>query len=73
MDDQKILDEIKDWKLYLSEIDEEKDLRSLEKHQQTGRPLGNKLFITDLEAKTGRSLTKRKPGPIKVTVGVPLI
>ncbi|MDO8675091.1 MAG: transposase [Candidatus Omnitrophota bacterium] len=67
-----LLDEIRDWGSYLSEADEQKSLKSLETHQRTGRPLGDKAFVDDLEIRTGRVLAKRKPGPaIKVTVGVP--
>lgn len=40
---------------------EQKD--SLKKHERTGRPLGNKLFISELESKTGRFLKKKKTGP----------
>ncbi len=58
-----LMDEIKDWRLYLSDIDDEKDLKFLRSHQETGRPLGNTAFVGDLEAKEGRILAKQKPGP----------
>lgn len=65
-------DEIKDWGLYLSESEESEQTKLLRLHQRTGRPLGDKTFMDDLEARTGRVLAKRRPGPrIKVTVGVP--
>jgi len=58
-----LMDEIKDWRLYLSSPDEQENLKFLRSHQSTGRPLGDKVFIDDLEAKEGRILVKQKPGP----------
>lgn len=67
-----LLDGIKDWESYLSGTDEQENMELLRLHQRTGRPAGDKTFVDDLEAATGRVLAKRKPGPrIKVTVGVP--
>ena len=62
-----LMDEIKEWRLYLSTADESEKLKFLRSHQSTGRPLGNKDFIDDLEIQEGRLLTKQRPGPkIKV-------
>ena len=36
---------------------------ALQKHERTGRPLGENGLISQLEAKTGRVLTKKKTGP----------
>ncbi|NDY74545.1 transposase [Desulfobacter hydrogenophilus] len=36
---------------------------ALQKHERTGRPLGENALISQLEAKTGRVLTKKKTGP----------
>ena len=41
--------------------DEEIDV--IEAHVRTGRPWGGDAFLTALEAQTGRSLKRRKPGP----------
>ncbi len=67
-----LLDQIKSWKEYLAKPEDDKIIDILRMHGKTGRPLGEKVFIDGLEAKTGMVLTKQKPGPrIKVTVGVP--
>ena len=58
-----LMDEIKDWGLYLSAPDEKENTKFLRSHQSTGRPLGDKTFIDDLETKEGRVLAKQKPGP----------
>ena len=41
----------------------EEELASIEAHMRTGRPRGSGSFIGALEAKTGRALKRRKPGP----------
>jgi putative transposase len=61
--DEQLLDEIGDWKTYLSGFDDCDIETKVQKHSATGRPLGNKQFIIDLEKLTGRSLKKGKPGP----------
>ena len=35
----------------------------IEARERTGRPLGNDAFVERLEARTGRRLKRRKPGP----------
>ena len=55
--------EIYDWKAYLRSEDDEVDLRSFRSGARTGRPLGDDRFIDKLEAVTGRTLRKQKPGP----------
>jgi putative transposase len=62
-----LMDEIKDWRVYLSDPDEEENVNLLRQYQSTGRPLGNKEFVDDLEKQEGRILAKQKPGP-KVTI-----
>ena len=58
-----LMDEIKDWGLYLSGPDEEEKVKLIRQRQSTGRPLGNKEFVDDLEIKEGRILSKQKTGP----------
>jgi putative transposase len=58
-----LMDEIKDWKVYLSCSDDQQEVELLKAHQSIGRPLGNEAFIDSLEAQEGRKLTKQKPGP----------
>ena len=58
-----MLDRIDDWKTYLSdayEISDEYDI--IERHSRTGRPLGNKRFVSMLESIAGRELAPKKPG-----------
>lgn len=68
-----LLDEIKDWSLYLSAKECDKELKHIRKHSQSGRPLGSEGFLLQLEEKLGRILHKRKtgPNPIKVSACVP--
>ncbi len=61
--------EIPDWKKYLGESDESEKVTTLRKHTRTGRPLGPKSFLEDLEQKLGRVLTKQKPGPKAIQIG----
>ena len=58
-----LMDEIADWRGYLRNNDDQKNLNILRKHASTGRPLGEKSFIENLEEKLGRTLTKQRPGP----------
>ena len=57
-----LIDEIANWKEYLRNNDEQEKLNILRKHTRTGRPLGEKSFIENLEKKLGRMLTKQRPG-----------
>jgi putative transposase len=42
--------------------DKEQDIRLFKKHARIGRPLGQDVFIENLEKMTGRVLKPRKPG-----------
>ena len=57
-----LMDEIIDWREYLQNDDDQEKLNALRKHARTGRPLGDKSFIEDLEGMLGRVLTKQRPG-----------
>lgn len=57
-----LVKEIKDWGRYLTEEDKEEQLKKFRKHIETGRPLGDKIFIEKLEQKLGIILKKKKPG-----------
>lgn len=50
-----------------SELDEAADVAdaqdALREHTRTGRPLGNEAFVERLEAISGRSLRRQRPGP----------
>lgn len=41
----------------------DEEIDAIEAHVRTGRPRGGEAFLTALEAQTGRSLKRRKPGP----------
>lgn len=58
-----LTEEIPDWREYLRNPDENENLATFRKHAQTGRPLGPKSFLKNLEQKSGRVLVKQKPGP----------
>ena len=55
--------EVGDWHAFLRAGISDDDLEKLRSAERTGRPLGDAAFLADLEAKTGRELIKRKPGP----------
>ncbi len=54
-------EEIQDWAAFLGK--EEGEVKVIEKHLRTGRPFGDTTFITDLERRLGKRLTREKPGP----------
>ncbi len=54
-------DKIHNWKAYLNE--EVNDIEQIRKHERTGRPLGSKEFIENIEHILGRIISKQKPGP----------
>ena len=41
----------------------EEEVAAIERHTRTGRPRGDDAFVEALEARTGRALRRRKPGP----------
>jgi putative transposase len=61
-------DEIRDWRAYLHQADEEERLQVIRRHIFTGRPLGEQTFVERLEQRLGRVLRKMKPGPRKQCV-----
>ncbi len=63
LEDNFMISEIKDWRLFLSEEDRQNDISSFEMHANNGRPLGDGQFIEAVEKLTGRVLQKQKPGP----------
>jgi len=63
LEDNFMTGEIKDWKAYLREDDNEQDRSLLKKHERVGRPLGEEKFVKKLEEATGRILRPMKPGP----------
>jgi putative transposase len=58
-----LLDIVRDWEVFLSGPISEKDIIVLKRHERTGRPLGDPLFISRVERTIGRVVRKQKPGP----------
>jgi putative transposase len=52
-----------DWKAFLRSAIREEELRDLQEHGRTGRPLGSVSFLDRLERLVGRELKRQKPGP----------
>jgi putative transposase len=65
INDDVLREMIDNWAVYLKEGVKKEDVETLRKHERTGRPLGDKVFIEKLENKLGISLKKKKPGPKK--------
>jgi len=61
LEDNFMVSEIKDWRLFLSEEDKQGDVKNLKMHANNGRPLGDSQFIGVVEKLTGRNLHKQKP------------
>ena len=57
--------EIRNWRSYLTEPDDDERIRIFHEYILTGRPLGEERFVKKLEVKVGRILRKMKPGPKK--------
>ena len=66
-----LLDLVPDWKNFLHEGINEKDMKRIRQHERTGRPLGDDQFIKKMEGVVNRVLMKKKPGPKKINGGSP--
>jgi putative transposase len=64
--------DIKDWASYLSQKDEDAEIRKIAEHEHTGRPLGDKAFIKKLEELTGRILAPQKRGRKEIGDTIPI-
>ena len=51
-----------DWRLFLAGAEAEDQMNDIRKHERTGRPLGSKGSIEQLESIHERLLTRGKPG-----------
>lgn len=58
-----MLARVDNWPSYLVDPNDQELAESIRRHTRTGRPYGSKQFVEELEALTGRSLRKKKPGP----------
>ncbi|HPR64709.1 MAG TPA: transposase [Thermoanaerobaculia bacterium] len=54
---------INQWTYFLASNVEESDISIMKRHQNTGRPLGDKMFISLCETLLERTLLPKKPGP----------
>jgi putative transposase len=57
-----LLKHVSDWRSFLAEDGPEELAARLHRHENTGRPLGKKAFITRLESRMGRPLAPQRPG-----------
>ena len=62
-----LLNRIDSWSEFLSEDVMRDDVEKLQKHERTGRPLGDDDFIRKLENICNRKLFPGKPGPKRKT------
>lgn len=53
---------VPNWSNFL-QLTQPEEIELLQRHERTGRPLGNDYFIDTLEATLGRVLRPQKPGP----------
>ncbi len=53
---------IDDWKEFLNSTTSEQDIKMLQQHERTGRPLGSDGFLTHLEKSIDRLLRPKRPG-----------
>lgn len=63
-----LLERAPDWNAFLQKGININRMQTITNHISTGRPLGNKDFIENLESQTGRTLQKQKPGRKKKAV-----
>ena len=63
VDGAKLLKEVANWGAFLAKEVVAGDVRLLQRHERTGRPLGSEKFVARLERKLGRRLHRHKPGP----------
>lgn len=58
---------VQNWREFLSEGIETMEAAEIERHERNGRPLGSAGFVAAMEAKLGRTLSRKKPGPQRMT------
>lgn len=59
-----LLSMVGDWCAFLV-MPEEQEVELLQRHERSGRPLGQESFVETLEASLSRLLRRQKPGPKK--------
>ncbi len=58
-----LLGRVGDWRAFLAAGVDDDTLAALRRHGRSGRPLGGKSYVDELEARLGRRLRPGKPGP----------
>jgi hypothetical protein len=53
---------IGNWKEFLRLTPSEQDIKMLQQHERTGRPLGSDRFLSRIEKSIGRLLKPKRPG-----------
>ena len=51
------------WRQFLAGTQQADEMLAIRKHERTGRPLGDAVFVEGLEEKLGMALKPKKPGP----------
>ena len=59
-----LLQIVPDWSDFL-QLSSDEEIALIQRHDRTGRPLGNNTFVDNLEKVLGRRLKPQKPGPKK--------
>lgn len=57
-----MLQRVGDWATYLEKVLSEEQLETISRHTRSGRPLGSKVFVADLERRLQRILAPRPSG-----------
>ncbi len=58
---------VSDWAAFLQEMPEKMDPAAIERHLQTGRPMGSDYFLDSVETIVGRPVRPQKPGRRSIT------
>jgi putative transposase len=58
-----LLEMVDDWGDFIRYQTTKELIRAFQRHERTGRPLGDKAFVEQVEIKTRRDLKPKKPGP----------
>ncbi len=67
--DLPLLGLVSDWSSWLARDERAEDLEFLREATRTGRPCASEAFARELEAKIGRPVLRRKPGPKSKQIG----
>jgi putative transposase len=56
-------DRVDDWPAFLAQGLDDDARDAIRRGERTGRPLGSDAFIAEIEARSGRTLARQRPGP----------